>query len=121
MADSTLGRSTQALKTDRIRIRQITCRVHETRVRLALHLAGAGVYAQEMLASRIIRALDTLLKLWTGLRGSGSACRVERPNREITDSRTTDIFKRDTAYFHCDLLNYESKFLSNYETMSYPV
>ena len=32
--------------------------------------------------------------------------------REVGDSRT-GIFIRDTAYFHCDLLKYESQFIES--------
>ena len=31
--------------------------------------------------------------------------------REVADSHTPGIFIRDTAYFHCDSLNYESHFI----------
>ena len=30
------------------------------------------------------------------------------PSRELTDSRTADIFIQDMAYFHCDSLNNEN-------------
>ena len=42
-----------------------------------------------------------------------------RNNREVADSRTAAIFIQDTAYFHCDSLNYESHFIE--ENMSYPI
>ena len=34
-------------------------------------------------------------------------------NRDVADSRTVNIFIRDTAYFHWALLNHESKFIDS--------
>ena len=38
--------------------------------------------------------------------GVGTPSQV-RVIREVADSRTPGIFIRDTAYFHCDSMNYE--------------
>ena len=35
----------------------------------------------------------------------------EVDSREVADSRTPGIFIQDTAYFHCDSLNYKSQFM----------
>ena len=46
------------------------------------------------------------------IRSSSTMCGI-RGNREVAESRTAGIFIRDTACFHCDSMNCDSKFIES--------